>query len=81
MIKAAGFPYFPSLFGRDFSISALGEIYITPIEVRTEARVHLEHLGKKRNDISGERFGRAPHEFTFDVESLANRYKNFPNWF
>ncbi|UCE14691.1 MAG: hypothetical protein JSV04_05790, partial [Candidatus Heimdallarchaeota archaeon] len=81
LIRAAGFPNFPSLFGRDFSISALGEIYVSPLEVREEARIHLEHLGTKEDELSGERLGRAPHEFTFDVESLADHYANFPNWY
>lgn len=80
-IKAAGFPSFPSLFGRDFSISALGEIYVSPLEVQEEARIHLKHLGKKVDVFRGEYPGRAPHEFTFDVESQANRYTNFPNWY
>ncbi|MFX1514486.1 MAG: amylo-alpha-1,6-glucosidase, partial [Promethearchaeota archaeon] len=81
MIKAAGFPNFPSLFGRDFSISALGEIYIDPYSVRKEAEVHLKHLGKKKDAINDEAIGRAPHEFTYDVESLSNQYTQFPNWF
>ncbi|MFX1537042.1 MAG: amylo-alpha-1,6-glucosidase [Promethearchaeota archaeon] len=81
LIKAAGFPNFPSLFGRDFSISALAEVYLDPYSVRNEAEVHLKHLGKKKNDINDETPGRAPHEITFDVESLSNQYSQFPNWF
>lgn len=80
-IRAAGFPYFPSLFGRDFSISALGEIYIDPLEVQREAEVHLSHIGEKKSYFSGEQVGRAPHEFPFDNESLSNRYEEFPSWF
>ncbi len=80
-IRAAGFPYFPSLFGRDFCISALGEIYIDPLEVQREAEVHLRHIGEKKSYFSGEQIGRAVHEFPYDIETLSNRYEEFPSWF
>ncbi|HUT80240.1 MAG TPA: amylo-alpha-1,6-glucosidase [Candidatus Bathyarchaeia archaeon] len=80
-IKAAGYPYFPSLFGRDFAISALGEIYLDPIKVHEEVLVHLKHLGKKIDLIRNEQPGRAVHEFNYDVESLENNYKHFPSWY
>ncbi|NHJ84511.1 MAG: hypothetical protein FK734_03565 [Asgard group archaeon] len=80
-IKAAGFPYFPSLFGRDFAISALGEIYFDPLKIKEEILVHLKHLGKKIDIIRNEQPGRAVHEFLYDVESLENNYKHFPSWY
>ncbi|MBN1330278.1 MAG: hypothetical protein JXA54_12460 [Candidatus Heimdallarchaeota archaeon] len=80
-VKAAGYPYFPSLFGRDFAISALGEIYLDPLKVQEEVLVHLKHLGKKIDLVRNEQPGRAVHEFNYDVESLANNYKHFPSWY
>ncbi|MFW9921929.1 MAG: amylo-alpha-1,6-glucosidase [Candidatus Thorarchaeota archaeon] len=80
-IKAAGFPYFPSLFGRDFAISALGEIYLDPIKVREETKVHLKHLGKDIDLVRNEQPGRAVHEYNFDAETLEKKYKHFPSWY
>lgn len=80
-IKAAGFPAFPSLFGRDFAISALGEIYLFPEKVREEAIVHLKHIGKRVDVIRGEKPGRAVHEFNYDNETMTGKYKHFPSWY
>ncbi len=80
-IKAAGFPDFPSLFGRDFAISALGEIYIDPHKVKEELKVHLKHIGKDDDVIRGRQFGRAVHEYNYDVETLSGKYRHFPSWY
>ncbi|NHK29833.1 MAG: hypothetical protein FK730_00680 [Asgard group archaeon] len=80
-IKAAGFPDFPSLFGRDFALSALGEIYIWPINIHEEVFVHLKHIGKKINVIRNEAPGRAIHEFNYDIETMSDKYQYFPSWY
>jgi len=80
-IKAAGFPDFPSLFGRDFAISSLGEIYLFPDKIREELKVHLKHLGKKNDFIRGEKKGRAVHEYNYDYETISGKYKHFPSWY
>ncbi|MFX0092308.1 MAG: amylo-alpha-1,6-glucosidase [Candidatus Hodarchaeota archaeon] len=79
-VKAAGFPLFPSIFGRDFCLSALGEIYVDPNGVLNELNVHLRLLGKKRSLPSAEEPGKAIHEYPFD--GMTERgLQNFPNWF
>ncbi|NHJ05033.1 MAG: hypothetical protein EAX90_09430 [Candidatus Heimdallarchaeota archaeon] len=80
-IKAAGFPDFPSLFGRDFAISSLGEIYLFPDKIREELKVHLKHLGKRNDLIRGEKIGRAVHEYNYDNETMSGNYKHFPSWY
>ena len=80
-IKAAGFPDFPSLFGRDFAISALGEIYLNPRKIEEEITVHLKHIGTKKDIIRGMQRGRAVHEYNYDVETMAGKYKHFPSWY
>lgn len=80
-IKAAGFPDFPSLFGRDFTLSALGEIYIWPDKVREEVLIHLKHIGKMENIIRNESLGRAIHEFNYDIETMSGKYVHFPSWY
>ena len=81
MVKVAGFPNFPSIFGRDFGISALGEIYLDPLGIRDETRIHLQLAGTKNNPVSGEQIGRAAHEYLLDIESHQGRYPQFPNYF
>ena len=80
-IKAAGFPDFPSLFGRDFAISSLGEIYLFPDAIRDELKIHLKHLGTKNDLIRGEVKGRAVHEYNYDYETMSGKYKHFPSWY
>ncbi len=80
-IKAAGFPDFPSLFGRDFALSALGEVYLWPDKVEEEIKVHLNHLGKKIDIARNEQPGRAIHEFNYNQETMTNKYKHFPSWY
>jgi glycogen debranching enzyme len=80
-IKAAGFPDFPSLFGRDFALSALGEIYLWPDIVEQEIMVHLKHIGSKKTIARNEMPGRAIHEFNYDIETISNKYKHFPSWY
>ena len=80
-IKAAGFPDFPSLFGRDFAISALGEIYLNPMKIKEEVAVHLKHIGLKKDLIRGLQKGRAVHEYNYDVETMAGKYQHFPSWY
>ncbi|NHJ46381.1 MAG: hypothetical protein FK733_01215 [Asgard group archaeon] len=80
-IKVAGFPDFPSLFGRDFALSALGEIYLWPEKTREEVLVHFKHIGKKVDIIRNEIEGRAVHEFNYDLETMSGKYKHFPSWY
>jgi len=80
-IKAAGFPDFPSLFGRDFAISAMGEIYLNPIKIKEEIAVHLKHIGTKKDIMRGMQKGRAVHEFNYDVETMSGKYIHFPSWY
>ncbi|MHA1502502.1 MAG: amylo-alpha-1,6-glucosidase [Candidatus Heimdallarchaeota archaeon] len=80
-IKAAGFPDFPSLFGRDFAISALGEVYLNPMKIKEEIAVHLKHIGTKKDIIRGMQKGRAVHEYNYDVETMAGKYHHFPSWY
>jgi len=80
-IRAAGFPDFPSLFGRDFALSALAEIYLAPAKVKEELLVHIKHIGKKYDLIRNEQSGRAVHEYNYDAITLQGLYKHFPSYY
>ncbi|MHA1774433.1 MAG: amylo-alpha-1,6-glucosidase [Candidatus Heimdallarchaeota archaeon] len=80
-IKVAGLPDFPSLFGRDFSLSALAEIYLWPEKVKEELLIHLKHVGEKTDIIRNEQKGRAIHEYNYDAITIAGAYQQFPSYY
>ena len=76
----AGYPFFPSVFGRDTDIANFALVYYYPELVKDNIEFRLNNLGNREHVYTAEEKGKALHEFPFDELTNAFLLKNFPNY-
>ena len=76
----AGYPVFPSVFGRDSDITNFGLVYVDPDLVHENVEFRLTCLGTKIDHSKSEEPGKAVHEYNIDELTESGSFKRFPNY-
>ncbi|RLE38520.1 hypothetical protein DRJ17_03700 [Candidatus Woesearchaeota archaeon] len=76
----AGYPTFPSVFGRDSDIANYALVHYFPDLVKENIEFRLNLLGKKKIARSAEEKGKALHELPIDELNNAGKLVYFPNY-